>query len=376
MLYESTILLVDDEPDILEILKVRIVDSGLVKEENIHTASDGLMGLRLVEEKSPDVIITDLRMPTMSGKAFLTKLRGYNSSVEVIVLSAAAEIPEMVGLFSLNISAYVPKGDNLGNIAMFLERSLERIAVRKHNEDLIKRLLKTDKFASIGFLASGLAHEIHKPNTLVRDNLRLMKDSLQKSGATGKVHDDVVQLIDSALHGTERIGNISFSLRQYAATPKAFRSMTMSAGPLDLALSLTSHKTAKHKVSLSLASDLRPLMLDTAEISQVFLNIILNAAYELDHKYPQGGGNIWISVAEDQSRKMQVFRFKDDGRGIPKETLKSVLDPFFTTKPTGTGAGLGLSIANGIISAHGGAISCTSQEGEWTEVEISLPWPD
>jgi signal transduction histidine kinase len=113
------------------------------------------------------------------------------------------------------------------------------------------------------------------------------------------------------------------------------------------------------------------------QIQQVFLNIINNAHYALNQKYPKGNDNKSLTIsAEIVSAKGRDFVrvvFLDKGTGIPLDIMDKVMNPFFSTKPEDKGTGLGLSISHGIITDHGGRLSIESREGEYTKITIELP---
>jgi signal transduction histidine kinase len=145
------------------------------------------------------------------------------------------------------------------------------------------------------------------------------------------------------------------------------------------ALSLTESQLKKNGIEIrqELSQDLPPVLAHAQQIQQVFLNVINNARYALNKKYPQADADkIFLISGEQETIKGNDFvriTFEDHGTGIPAEILERVMTPFFTTKPAGIGTGLGLSISHGILVDHHGKIEIQSMDGKYTRVSIFLP---
>lgn len=116
--------------------------------------------------------------------------------------------------------------------------------------------------------------------------------------------------------------------------------------------------------------DLSSVVADSAQLQQVFMNIIINGAEAMD-----GNGTLQIQTSVDKNNKMLIISFKDSGHGIQEKDLKRLFEPFFTTKEVGKGTGLGLAISYGIIRKHQGTIEATSREGEGSKFTVKLPLP-
>jgi signal transduction histidine kinase len=115
-------------------------------------------------------------------------------------------------------------------------------------------------------------------------------------------------------------------------------------------------------------TDVKPLLIDEKKIKQVLINLVVNAIHAVEKD-----GHIWISTGINKPTGDLVVKVKDDGHGIEKKHLKNIFDPFYTTKPTGEGTGLGLSVSYGIIKNHGGNIFVDSQTGAGTTFTVTLP---
>ena len=232
--------------------------------------------------------------------------------------------------------------------------------------------MRAAHLASIGELAAGVAHEINNPiNSVIN-----LAQVLINECATESLESDVAGRI---IKEGNRIAGIVGSLLAFARARKGLKNPVNISEIMTETLALTEAQVQKDGIDLKLQvpKDLPFLIGHMQQIQQVFLNIINNARYALNRKYPGGHeGKILEILAEtvtDDDRPWIRVTFRDRGIGIPIEIMENILDPFFTTKPAGVGTGLGLSIGHGIISDHGGKLKIESNEGEYTRVIIDLP---
>jgi signal transduction histidine kinase/sensor domain CHASE-containing protein len=224
-------------------------------------------------------------------------------------------------------------------------------------------LYLTDRLASIGEMASGIAHELNNPLTSIIG----LSEIVTRGEVPESVKEDM-SLIKSESH---RAAGIVRNLLSFARKATAVKQPTQINKTIYDVLKLRSyeHGLRNIKVIKELDPDLPEIMIDPAQIQQVFINIILNAEYAMINAYGKGTLTIKSGVAGN----MLKVSFTDDGPGIEPANLKRVFDPFFTTKEAGKGTGLGLSICYGIINAHYGNICAVSEPGKGASFIIELP---
>jgi two-component system, NtrC family, sensor kinase len=246
-------------------------------------------------------------------------------------------------------------GQRTGQIVI-LEDITERV-------QLEEQLQISEKMASIGLLAAGVAHEVNTPLTGISSFTQMLLDGSDPD-------DPRTKLLEKIERQTFRAAKIVNSLLNLS------RPAQIDAGPVDLhviihdVLALLEHqfKTANIQVRKDLSSEPPILLSVEHKLQQIFLNLFLNARDAM----PKGG---WLSIETriQHDQDQAVVRIGDTGGGIRAEDLSRIYDPFFTTKPIGQGTGLGLSITYGIVREHGGVITCESSEGKGTTFVVSLP---
>jgi PAS domain S-box-containing protein len=229
---------------------------------------------------------------------------------------------------------------------------------------LEEQLQISEKMASIGLLAAGVAHEVNTPLTGISSFTQMLLESADPDDPRTKL----LEKIERQTFRAARIVNGLLNLARPAQTDRA---------PVDLhavindVLALLEHqfRTANLQVRKDVAADTPVVLAIEHKLQQVFLNLFLNARDAM----PKGG---WLSITTRLEDGRAVVEVGDTGAGIQSENLSRIYDPFFTTKPIGQGTGLGLSITYGIVREHDGVITCESTEGKGTVFRLVLPLAD
>jgi len=301
----------------------------------------------------------------------------------------------------------VSQENNLGE--RYFITSLLDITQRKKMEeekaDLLIQLTQTDKLASIGQLAAGIAHEINNPVGYVTSNLNSLEEYLSDIGKlieldqtlikrlneitlpealakmTENIHEyarkidldflreDMDGLIKDCIDGLDRIKKIVIDLKDFAHPGKKDIEPVDVNACIETTLSVGANEL-KYKTTVYKDLNVVPLINGIPQqLNQVFLNILVNAAQaiettgEIRIKTWQGNNDIFLTIS-------------DTGCGIDPENISKIFDPFFTTKEVGKGTGLGMNIAYNIIQQHGGSIAVESEKGKGTTFTIILPVPE
>lgn len=238
------------------------------------------------------------------------------------------------------------------------------IKVNERTEEIKKihaQLFRSEKLASLGKLAAGVAHEINNPLTGILTNSSLMLEDLPQSDP----HRDDVDVI---VKETIRCREIVKRLLDFARQTKPQKHLININDIIDNIILLVRNQTSFRNIQIQrlFGENIPEIMADKDQIQQVFINIIINASEAMSK-----GGNLDITTSLNSSKEFLYVTFKDTGPGMPDDIKEKIFDPFFTTKEQGTG--LGLSISYGIIEQHGGDIDLESKIGKGTTFTIKLP---
>jgi signal transduction histidine kinase len=226
---------------------------------------------------------------------------------------------------------------------------------------LEEQLQISEKMASIGLLAAGVAHEVNTPLTGISSFTQMLLEGASPD-------DPTTAVLEKIERQTFRAAKIVNGLLNLA------RPAQVDSGPCDVntvvndVLSLLEHQLRNGSIQVrkELSDSVPSVQGVEHKLQQVFLNLFLNARDAM----PRGG---WLTIATRREGGDAVVEVADTGSGIPAEQLSRIYDPIFTTKAIGKGTGLGLSITYGIVQEHGGTISCESQVGQGTRFSIRLP---
>ncbi|HDZ25523.1 hypothetical protein LCGC14_0545290 [marine sediment metagenome] len=261
----------------------------------------------------------------------------------------------------------------------------------KEEAQLIQeKLMHTDKMASLGILASGVAHEINNPTNSIMLNTAALseiwenlmpiidryyeenQDFTVKGIKYSEIREKVPQLVRGVSGASRRIKNITSNLKDFARPePDGFKKDVDINKVIKTALSLIRNlllKSTKH-FSVSYGNSIPPFKANFQKLEQVIINLVQNACEALT----DANKKISLSTSYKEKTKNIEVIIEDEGSGILKDNLEHITDPFFTTKRSSGGTGLGLSIASSIIRDHGGTLNFISEEGKGTVVTINLP---
>ena len=271
----------------------------------------------------------------------------------------------------LNVRVNIKSRDEMGSLGENLNVMIEKLNVaRKEAEQYHQELIqRADRMASIGELASGIAHEIRNPLAGIQGAIQILADGFPKEDSQREITDEIQKQI-------YRLEQLVKDLLNYARPVPTNYLPTDINQLVEKVLSFFVTQRGRKEdilIEKKFSSSLPMTMIDPNSMEQAFLNIILNA-----QKAMPKGGTLRVSTLllnreedskEDGHRRIQIV-FEDTGIGIPEENLPKIFNPFFSTRPEGTG--LGLSITKNIIEQHGGEIGVESRVHVGTKFSITL----
>ena len=377
-------VIVEEEEEQLLVVMQDITGRKLA-EETLRRSEEKLR--LMFDSLTEGVMVSDLKVNIEQVNEAVVQMHGYDSRAEFIGRSAfelitegdhARVIEDMkraleVGFaesleytflkkdgssFCVELSVAILK-DATGNATGFIIVTKDITERRQMQE----KLIVTDRLASIGELAAGIAHELNNPLTSVIG----FSDMLMREDVPDKVREDLEVINREAKRTSDVVTNLLTFARRHEAER---RSVNINA-IIENVLQLRSYEQRVHNIEIKahLAPDLPEILADPFRLQQVFINIVINAEYFMSKAHHRGMLNVTTERIDDTVRAS----FADDGPGIAPEKLGHLFDPFFTTKEVGKGTGLGLSICHGIITEHRGSIYAQSELGKGATFIIELP---
>lgn len=402
------IMIVEDESITAMSIKSSLKDAGYDVTSVVSTAEEAVMK---AEEDQPDLVLMDI---VLNGKMDGIEAALHIQSrfdIPVIYLTAYSDDKMISRIRETTPFGYIIKPFDERELRVAVELALYKHEMesklreserelRKHREQLTilveertaelqesYELLKeeiTDRraaeaetiragqLAALGELAAGVAHEINNPINGIINYAQML---LNKGIPDSKDQDLAARIIKES----DRIAHIVRSLLSFARAGKEEKYPVNIHEIMSETLGLTETQLKKDgiKLEIDIPVNLPRIIAQPQQLEQVFLNIISNARYALNQKYPGEHKNkiLEIRSGERMIGKSPYVRisFNDRGTGIPGALLDKVMNPFYSTKPSNIGTGLGLSISHSIIKNHGGKLTIDSVEGEFTKVIIELP---
>ena len=387
---QQTVLLVDDERDILDALYDTFVDK-----YEVFKANSAAEAMDILKENHVDLIISDQRMPDTTGVELFAQIEEEHPHVGRVLLTGYSDIGAVVDAINKGaVDKYITKpwdDDQIVHIVLEVlnARLKKAIEERKRVES---QLVQNAKMASLGELVAGIAHEINNPLGFIHANLGNLKKFSKKMFGLIETYDQVdipeetkeefekrkkevnydylrsrmPEMIERSAVGADRMKKIIQDLKSFSRLDAAEFAEADINGAIETTLNIMFHEY-KNRIEVKKEFGNLPVIeCYIARLNQVFMNLLVNACHAIEDK-----GEIRIKTGiEDETIKIEI---SDTGKGIPGDVTDKIFDPFFTTKPVGKGTGLGLSISHGIVKQHKGEISVKSKVGEGTTFSIKIP---
>src|SRR6266571_2361842 len=342
----------------------------------IDEAVDVGGGLRALTQHQYDCALVDYRLPDGDGLTLLGKLEATGAShTPIVILTALNDEATAVHALQNGAQDYLVKGRFDGATLL---RSIRYAIERKRAAVLQLRMVHLERMVALGTLSAGVAHEINNPLAYILGNLTCLGDRLpdlaecaaREPAGVGRLAAELRELADmvgDARTGAEKVRDIGAFARR---DDHDLRTPVCVDSVLEQAISMAWNEVRHRALLVRSFEPTLPVLANGTRLGQVFLNVLINAAQAI----PEGGATQHRIVAATRVVEGQVeVRIEDSGVGIRPQDLERVFHPFYTTKPVGTGTGLGLFICDGIVRSMGGSIAIDSTPGKGTRVRIRLP---
>ncbi len=347
------LLLVDDEDDFRRTVAKRLMKRGI----DVKQAASGEECLEILKNDPVDVVVLDVKMPGMDGIETLHRIKKNHPEIEVIMLTGHATTQDGVDGIKTGAFDYLSKPIELehllGKIRQAHEKRVREGEKQKEADFRAKmeqQMIATERLASLGTLAAGVAHEINNPLAIIRESAGWMKSILNKEELADMPRKgDFEMALGKIEKGVERAKRITLQLLGSVKQTDSTLSEVDLKELMDETVDLLHKEAANKDIEIVQLIDpsLRTIWTDPYKLRQVLINLITNAVHATGP-----GGKITATLEPVGDRV--ALTIKDTGRGIPREHLKKIFEPFFSTKPPGEGTGLGLFVTRNIIEKLGG----------------------
>ncbi|MEO6953732.1 MAG: response regulator [Polyangia bacterium] len=319
-----------------------------------------------------DIVISDYTMPRFSAHLALALVNERNLELPFIIVSGTVNEDLAVEAILAGAHDFMAKG-KLGRLNRAIERELRERSLRTEQMKLRNQLLVSDRMASMGTLAAGVAHEINNPLACVMANLDLAVRELAEHAEQLDLMTELSEVgeeLRDAREAAERIRNIVRDLKIFSRSDEEKRGAVDVQRVMESTLRMAWNEIRHRARLVKNYGKTPPVGASESRLGQVFLNLVVNAAQAIQEGRAESN-EIRISTTVAPSGNV-VVEIADTGPGMPPEVLGQLFTPFFTTKPIGVGTGLGLSICHSIIAGFGGSIEVQSEVGKGTSFRISL----
>jgi signal transduction histidine kinase len=390
-------------------LSRRLLAASLAKWQfEVVEADNGAQAWELFQKENYPLVLTDWMMPEMDGLELVSRIRAAElpTYVYIILLTARTEKQDLVKAMEAGADDFLAKPIDQDELRVRV-REGERIvrlerALADQNRQLREAqaaLVQSAKLASVGQLAAGVAHEINNPVAFVANNLAVLKRDVtalvellrlyraEQDGAPDAsttlrkqieqlemacdipwLEENLPQLFATSQAGLARVRQIVSRLKDFAHLDEAEIDRLEIEDAIHATTGLLRREIEQKQ--LTIVTDLAPLPLlwcHPGKINQVLHSLLLNAI-----QASSPGKSIYIRTKSEQGGAL--IEVEDHGTGIDAANLPHLFEPFYTTKPIGQGAGLGLAMSYGVVRDHGGTIHVTSEVGRGSTFRVWLPW--
>jgi signal transduction histidine kinase len=370
------VLVIDDEMGPRESLRMLLKPN-----YQVHTADCVEAGIKLLKEKHPDAVITDIRMPGASGIEGLRRIREIDPHVAVIMLTGFGALETAQEALRLGANDYINKPFDAREMREVIGRNVERTRlhrtgmnaaeeIKELNNRLLKELAQKERLASLGQASAEFVHDLGNPLTIVWGYVQLLAKKLEQSekenGAKNQTSAKELQIIEQNVRLCRELltmwqsyGSVEAAPHKPISVSGIVREVVKGIGPMAVQNGV--------EIKCNLSDDPCTLLGDPVQMTRAIQNVIINALQAAAEKK----GSVTVSCLR---KDFYVdVRVEDTGLGITPAQMAKIFDPYFTTKQGKSGTGLGLYITKKVVEDHNGSIKVDSTPQVGTGFTIRLP---
>ncbi len=373
---ERTILLVDDEPDIREVLDIYLTELGYA----VHTAENGEKALAAFHRTLPSIVLSDIKMPGMDGIELLRRIKKESPETEVIMITGHGDMELAIDSLKLEATDFITKPVNDHILEFALQRAEERIEMRRRLrsytenleqmvEEKTRQLLESEKMAAVGRVAAELSHTIKNIAGALKGGIYVLGRGIEDDNR------EYLQRGWEMVRGNvDKIKNLSLDLLNFGKGEDLQLVVADPLQPLQEVLALLQSKADERGIALrtELATAIPPCRFDPEAIYLCLLNLIQNALEAFDEEAARATDREVVIRAFQPPGWAVAYSVSDNGPGMDNDTRERLFKGFFSTKGT-RGTGIGLTMTGRIVERHQGTIEVLSSRGTGTRFTIYLP---
>ncbi|UCF01260.1 MAG: response regulator [Deltaproteobacteria bacterium] len=376
---DNTILFVDDEKDICDVLSISLSDLGY----KVYTAQNGQEALRIIQKVNPPIVLTDIRMPVMDGLELLRRIKRQFPETEVVMVTGHGDMDLAIESLKHEATDFIVKPIKDEALEVALKRALEKISMRRqlreyteNLEELVQeksaKLVQAERMAAVGETIAGLSHAIKN----IAGGLEGGSFVLEK-GIELENKDYIQQGWEAVRFSFDKIKDLSVDLLNYAKFTDLNLRLSDPNEPAREVMELMKPRAEEHGIDLKvdLASDLQAFWFDPDAIHHCLLNLVTNGIDAALSDNPLDTRKQVVLQTSKPENWGVEYTVTDNGCGMAAELREKIFTSFFSTKGA-TGTGIGLMITKKIIDDHSGVIEFESEKGVGTTFFIKLPQKD
>ncbi len=376
----AAVVYVDDEP-----INLKVFEASFKMRFNVVTCLGGTAALEVLRHRSDiGVLITDQRMPVMSGVELLEKVREEFPDIQRMIITAYSDMQAVVASVNRGqVSRYFVKPWVREELSAALEGALKIFELQGKVREVQLRMLGSERLAAIGQVSAGIAHELMNPVSYLTQNVATLRSELvlitgyTQSQLAEQPDEQVAQslrempgLLDDIEKGAHLVRQLALGIRTQARGEDVLDHSDLAEAAQFAARIARAEVRARAEMTLKGASI--AVRGGQVKLTQLLLNLIVNAAQAMEGTGRKG--KIEVGWADEGDKGVHAW-VKDNGTGIPLELHQRVFEPLFTTRPVGVGTGLGLAICRDLVHSIGGEIALQSTVGEGTTIDLWFQRP-
>jgi len=363
-------------------LNLRVFDANFGQRFRIFRCSSPNEALALLEQRRGEigVVVSDQRMPGMSGVELLERARTLAPDAKRMLVTAYADLQAVVDAVNRGqVTRYFVKPWDRAEMLAALEDALKIARLELKIREVESRMMKAERLATLGQVTAGIAHELMGPVGYLSQNVSALRRDIEQvisyvnkhlehdpDSAVSDTVKDLPSLIGDLGTGTEHLRQVAHGLKAQARGDETEQAAEVSE-VVSFAVKLA-RAEVRDRARLTSSGDPVRVLFGPVKLCQVLLNLVVNAAQAMDGTGRPGR----IDVRWATQDRSVIITVSDNGCGIPLELQEKVFQPLFTTKPVGIGTGLGLSICKELVAQYGGKLRLSSVPGQGTDIELTL----